>query len=94
MVPATAVSRYHQIFRFFMTNNSPNVGDHDFPSAGYLIVPSGYMALTSTELKENICDEYVNDELNDFRKPHWSVMDTFQAELKTFLETLQHEFKL
>ena len=65
MGPATAVSRYHQIFRFFSTSDSPNVGDHDFPNAGYLIVPSGYMALTSTEQKEEICDEYVNDELND-----------------------------
>ena len=66
MGPVTAVPRYHQIFRLFMTNNSPNVRDHDFPNAGYRIVPSGYMTLTSTELKENICDEYANDELNDF----------------------------
>ena len=66
MGPATAVSRYHQIFRFFSTSDSLNVGDHDFPNAGYLIVPSGYMTLTSTEQKEEICDEYVNDELNDF----------------------------
>ena len=65
MGPATAVSRYHQIFRFFSTNDSPNVGDHDFPNAGYLIVPSGYMTLTSTKQKEDICDEYVNDALND-----------------------------
>ena len=64
--PATAVSRYHQIFRFFSTSDSTNVGDHDFLNAGYLIVPSGYMALTSTEQKEEICDEYVNDELNVF----------------------------
>ena len=60
IVPATAVSR------FFSTSDSPNVGDHDFPNAGYLIVPFGYMTLTSTEQKEEICDEYVNDELNDF----------------------------
>ena len=62
MGPATAVSRYHQIFRFFSTNDTPNVGDHDFPNAGYLSVTSGYMALTSKEQNEPIDEEYVNDE--------------------------------
>ena len=54
MGPATAVSRYHQIFRFFVNNETPNVVDHDFPNPGYLIVPSGYMALqpNSHECKE------------------------------------------
>ena len=41
MGPATAVSRYHQIARFFATGNSPNLGDHDFPNPEYLLCPSG-----------------------------------------------------
>ena len=34
MGQATAVSRYHQIFRFFVNNDTPNVGEHDFPNPG------------------------------------------------------------
>ena len=34
MGPATAVFRYHQIARFFMKDDSPNLGDHDFPNPG------------------------------------------------------------
>ena len=37
MGPSPAVSRYHQQFRFFMADNSPNLNDHDFPNPGYLI---------------------------------------------------------
>ena len=40
MGPSTAVSRYHQISQFFMANDSPNTGDHDFPNPGYLLIPS------------------------------------------------------
>ena len=46
MGPSTAVSRYHQISRFFMANDSPNTGDHDFPNPGYLLIPSGYVFVT------------------------------------------------
>ena len=42
---ATAVSRYHQIFRIFVNNDMPNVGDHDFPNTSYLIVSARYMTL-------------------------------------------------
>ena len=31
-----AVSRYHQISRFFPTEDTPNVPDHEFPNPGYL----------------------------------------------------------
>lgn len=46
-VGALAVSRYHQIQRFFPVDDAPNVLDHDFPIPGYLIIPSGYMRLLS-----------------------------------------------
>ena len=65
MGPSPAVSRYHQINRFFMTDDTPNLGDHDFPNPGYLIVPSGYMSLTTHDSDE-IDTEYVAHELNDF----------------------------
>lgn len=44
-VGALAVSRYHQIQRFFPVDDAPNVPDHDFPVPGYLLIPSGYMRL-------------------------------------------------
>ena len=66
MGPATAVSRCHQIYRFFMSNDAPNVGDHDFPNPGYLLVPSGYMSLSSRTYHEEIDEEYTNHEMNDF----------------------------
>ena len=40
-----AVSRYHQIRKIFMTDQSPDYPDHDFPHPGYLITPAGYMQL-------------------------------------------------
>ena len=58
MGPHTGVSRYHQISRFFMEDDSPNLGDHDFPHPGYLIVPSGYMALTMSD--DYIEEGYMN----------------------------------
>ena len=39
------VSRYHQIRRFFGCGDEPNYKDHDFPTAGYLLCPSGYKEL-------------------------------------------------
>ena len=64
---ATAVSRYHQIFRFFVNNDTPNVGDHGFPNPGYLIVPSGYMALqrNSHECEEEYSEVTDNNILDD-----------------------------
>ena len=44
-VGALAVSRYHQIERFYPTEDAPNVPDHDFPVPRYLLIPSGYMRL-------------------------------------------------
>lgn len=45
-VGTTAVSRYHQIRKFFHSDDAPNHLDHDFPHAhGYLLAVSGYMEL-------------------------------------------------
>ena len=46
-VGTLAVSRYHQLSRFFMENDSPNYLDHDFPIPGYKITPSGYLILST-----------------------------------------------
>ena len=40
-----AVSRYHQLNKFFVQSDSPQYNDHDFPVPGYLISPSGYMVI-------------------------------------------------
>jgi hypothetical protein len=40
-----AVSRYHNISKFFLTGDSPNYCDHDFPIPNSKIIPSGYMEL-------------------------------------------------
>ena len=65
MGPSTVVSRYHQISRFYMLDDSPNLSDHNFPNPGYLIVPSGYMSLSWTTELEHIDKEYFASELND-----------------------------
>ena len=52
MRPATALSRYHQQFRFFMNDDGPNLNDHDFSNPGYLLVPSGYRLLMPKEISE------------------------------------------
>ena len=64
MGPSPAVSRYHQQHRFLMSNNSPNLGDHDFTNPGYKIVCSEYQSLVK---KENVCEEeeYWATDLND-----------------------------
>ena len=43
-----AVSRYHQIRRFFMDDDAPKCDDHDWPLPGYYIGTSGYLMLTSS----------------------------------------------
>lgn len=40
-----AVSRYHQIHRYFQDDDKPIYPDHDFPVPRYLLIPSGYMQL-------------------------------------------------
>ena len=57
-----AVSRYHQVKRFFMSNDSPNLPDHDFPVPGYLLNVSRYLFLES---KENSHPGLVNSSVYD-----------------------------
>jgi len=64
MGPATAVSRYHQQQRFFMTSNSPNLNDHDFPNPGYLIICSGYQLKVNKGDPVDIPDEFTAIEIN------------------------------
>ena len=54
----------HQQHRFFMSNNPPNLGDHDFRNPGYMIVCSGYQSFVG---KEYVCEEedYWTTYLND-----------------------------
>lgn len=45
-VGTLAVSRYHQITKFFPNDDQPNYPDHDFPNSGCKLIPSGYKILT------------------------------------------------
>ena len=66
MGPAPAVSRYHQVNRFFATEDQPNLGDHDFPNPGYLIVCSGYQSLEQKEtVEQDPFDEFVEHHIHD-----------------------------
>ena len=56
-VGTLAVSRYHQIRRFFLNSDAPKYPDHDFPVPGYHLTPSGYMFL-STDGHENVENSY------------------------------------
>ena len=67
-VGALAVSRYHQIQRYFPTEDTPNVPDHDLPIPGYQSTPSGYMRLMSNPLPgqdSSILDGESKDEYRD-----------------------------
>lgn len=46
-----AVDRCIQINRFFPTDDSPNLPDHDFPTPGYF-VPCGYLQMVSPNLND------------------------------------------
>ena len=47
MMGLPAVSRYHQLRKFFVQIDSPQCNDHDFPVPRYLISPYGYMVIES-----------------------------------------------
>ena len=44
-IGSLAVSRYHQLRRFFPTDDQPQYSDHDFPLRKSKILPPGYMVL-------------------------------------------------
>lgn len=41
----SAVSRYNQLKKCYVSNDAPVLGDHDFSTLGYLLNTSGYMLL-------------------------------------------------
>ena len=61
------VSRYHQIRRIYMKDDSPDYEDHDFNLPGYKIIPSGYMSL---EFKDNLPMEYQQSSDNCYHDVH------------------------
>ena len=40
-----ATSRQHKIRRVHLNGDAPNYYQHDFPTAGYLITPAGYLTM-------------------------------------------------
>ena len=66
-VGALALSRYHQIERFYPTEDAPNVPDLDYPVPGYLLIPSGYMCLLH---KDGVSVSDKNDpEVVEYQEP-------------------------
>ena len=54
---AKKTTRYHQIQRLFLTGDSPNYSDHDFPVPNYLLSVAGYMVLQDAEVDMNDVSE-------------------------------------
>ena len=57
-----AVSRYHQIRRYFLGADTPNMPHHDFPIPGYLLNVSGYMMLEKEKPKIDQSEDTMNIE--------------------------------
>ena len=60
-----SVSRYHQVKRFYMNNDSPNLPDHDFPVPDYLLNVSRYIFLESKENSDQNHPGLVNGSVYD-----------------------------
>ena len=48
-VGVCAVSRYHQVRKFFLVGDEPNLPDHDFPFPGYLLDTQGLMLMADKD---------------------------------------------
>jgi hypothetical protein len=51
-VGTLAVSRYHQLNRFFPSEDKPDYKDNDFPYRNSKIIPSGYMVLQHKDTQQ------------------------------------------
>lgn len=56
----------------FLREDSPNLGDHDCPNPGYLIISPGYQQLVPKLLEENIAEDYTAHEFNDYSKENFN----------------------
>ena len=82
-VGALAVSRYHQIQRFFSTDDVPNLPDHDFPVPGYLLIPSSYMRLMPKKNEDDVTESDSETALNDLCEDDGSSLQSLQVENMT-----------
>ena len=76
------VSRYHQINRLYMNDDTPNYEDHDFNLPGYKIVASGYMML---EFNENVPIEQQDSSGNVYTEVDFNIELEPLDELKDML---------
>ena len=88
-VGALAVSRYHQIQRFFPVDDVPNVPDHDFPVPGYLLIPSGYMRLVKKPSPTANAMYLEGEDMTEYRDD--GLNDTCTMSLATAVRTSAHE---
>lgn len=70
MIGPAAVSRYHQIRKFFPIENFPNLEAHDFPTAkDYKLLVTGYTKLTSVASGSNRGRRSFSEE-----RSHWLAL--------------------
>jgi len=90
-VSTLAVSRYHQVTKFFPNDDQPNYPDHDFPIPGYKLITSGYMILTdyTEEDSKQVSDHYETFDAseNDFCD---SDKEDYEAMSSNLLRQPQH----
>ena len=79
-VGAPAVSRYYQIKRFYPSNDTPNLCDHEFPVPGYLLDVSGYMFLENKSELSQECDGLTNASIYDTKQSSPEHFDSMVAD--------------
>ena len=82
------VSRYNQIRRIYMIDDSPDYEDHDFNSPGYKTIPSGYMVL---EFKDNLPMEYQQSSDNCYHDVHFNIDGTDKDFYKEYSDIMLHK---
>ena len=80
-VGVLAVSRYHQINKYYSVQDVPDYPDHDFPNPGYLITPSGYLVLETAD-----GDPFIKDELS---RKHYRLARTGPLHIINRVERFQ-----
>jgi hypothetical protein len=83
-----AVSRYHQLRKFFPSDDTPHYADHDFPISGYLIEPDGYLMLQDKNTSPEIVKDFLGRET--VKVPSTGPLWIFNRCVKSTSTTIAH----
>ncbi|CAM9896253.1 unnamed protein product, partial [Heterosigma akashiwo] len=92
----TAVSRYHQLRHFFLSGQAPIYWDHDFPTAGYLLIPSGYFHISfvdELDPKTNTVRTKKKGKLHVILRSARFASSTAESHLNDLVQLLQRSSK-